>query len=298
MFLVSVECISTCKIQHVYKSILLFLFRDLFVRLKDSGKVNGFMIIENTPNAYSPDAKCPNDQSGKDFIVNKYKAFLYVLLHSVDSEFPFSQFLPNLATNNADWWQKVIRKAYDFDHECMFLIWLLQVEKYTEENLKFEWYKLYNLDRTCGEILTAILCVAFKTNYMDFDHHLIYAWCCWGSVFSLNFVWALVYIVAGMYRNTNYSSCAAVTWNPVGNGLMWADLSLPVFILTSQADVTFIIEQVLAWLERVNAFIRYTCSYYPYQFRLFKTINYLLLDFCIKFAVYSAFNTLGEIQLI
>ena len=124
MFLVSVECISTCKIQHVYKSILLFLFRDLFVRLKDSGKVNGFMIIENTPNAYSPDAQCPNDQSGED-LFNKYQdSFLFATFSKIGVPHVGRKSCQTLATQNTC----IASTARSTHYRCLVSIKLATVD--------------------------------------------------------------------------------------------------------------------------------------------------------------------------
>ncbi|XP_052804720.1 nicastrin-like isoform X2 [Mya arenaria] len=48
----------------------------------------------------------------------------------------------------------------------------------------------------------------------------------------------------GFYNNhSEYRQCSKVEWNPYGNGLMWTDISLPVFILNNATDIDFIINK-------------------------------------------------------
>ncbi|XP_045210180.2 nicastrin-like isoform X2 [Mercenaria mercenaria] len=48
----------------------------------------------------------------------------------------------------------------------------------------------------------------------------------------------------GLYSgNEDYEGCSKAVWNPVGQGLMFQDLSIPIFILTQEKDVDFIIEK-------------------------------------------------------
>lgn len=52
-------------------------------------------------------------------------------------------------------------------------------------------------------------------------------------------------ILKGLYQDKDeYKSCSNVTWNPVGDGMMFQDWSIPIFVLTEESDVHFLIEKV------------------------------------------------------
>ena len=52
-------------------------------------------------------------------------------------------------------------------------------------------------------------------------------------------------LILGLYKDdATYGDCSKTNWNSVGEGLMFQDLGIPIFVLKEESDVDFIIEKV------------------------------------------------------
>ena len=49
---------------------------------------------------------------------------------------------------------------------------------------------------------------------------------------------------AGYYHGKEQGNCKLVTWNPMGDGLLFENLDIPIFSLTNPSDVDTIIKKV------------------------------------------------------
>ena len=56
---------------------------------------------------------------------------------------------------------------------------------------------------------------------------------------------SLIYLFKGLYyNNTVYKNCQKVKWNSHGEGQMFVDYNIPIFLLTNSSEVQYIIEKV------------------------------------------------------
>lgn len=49
-----------------------------------------------------------------------------------------------------------------------------------------------------------------------------------------------IFDVLGLYADSDYASCNKLEWNPYGDGLMFEDLGMPVFLLSNETSVNLI----------------------------------------------------------